>query len=65
MIGAVGKALVWIAVSVVVVLAILLPVVIVTGMFGGQRLAGTIALMGLIMLALGVAWYVRTRGGNA
>ena len=57
------KILVWMAVGVVVVLAILLPVVVVTGMFGGQPLAGTIALVGLIGLALGVAWYVRTHGG--
>ena len=62
--GTVGKALVWIAVGVVVVLAILLPVVIVTGMFGAQPWAGTIAFVGLIMLAFGVAWYVGTRRGT-
>jgi hypothetical protein len=56
------KLLVWVAVVFVVVLAILLPVVVVTGMFGGHPVAGTIALIGLVLLALGVAWYVRTHG---
>ena len=56
------KALTWIAVAGVVILAILLPVIIVTGMFGGEPLAGTVALIGMVLLAFGVAWYVRTRG---
>jgi hypothetical protein len=56
------KLLTWIAVAAVVILAILLPVIIVTGMFGGEPLAGTIALIGLVLLAFGVAWYVHTRG---
>jgi hypothetical protein len=41
-------------------LAILLPV-LVTGVFGGQPLAGTLALVGLVLLAFGVAWYLRAR----
>ena len=40
-------------------LAILLPVIVVTGMFGGEPLAGTVALIGMVLLAFGVAWYVR------
>jgi uncharacterized membrane protein len=56
------RLLIWIAVAAIVVLAILLPVVVVTGMFGGKPLAGTIALVGLILLAFGVAWYVHTHG---
>jgi hypothetical protein len=56
------KLLVWIAVVAVVILAIVLPVVVVTGMFGGHPLAGTIALIGLVLLAFGVAWYVQTHG---
>jgi hypothetical protein len=59
---AVTRALVWVAVIVVVVLAIVLPVIIVTGLFGGQPLMGTIALVGLVLLAFGVAWYVRNHG---
>jgi hypothetical protein len=59
---AVTRALVWVAVTVVVVLAIVLPVIIVTGLFGGQPLMGTIALVGLVLLAFGVAWYVRNHG---
>jgi uncharacterized membrane protein len=55
------KVLTWIAIAAVVILAILLPVIIVTGMFGGEPLAGTVALIGMVLLALGVAWYVRTR----
>ena len=58
----VTKALVWVAVAVVVVLAVLLPVIIITGLFGGQPLVGTIALVGLVLLAFGVAWYVRNHG---
>jgi uncharacterized membrane protein len=54
------KALTWVVIAVVVILAILLPVVIVTGMFGGEPLAGTVALIGMVLLALGVAWYVRS-----
>jgi hypothetical protein len=56
------NVLIWLAISVVIVLAILLPVIIVTGMFGGEPLAGTVALLGLMLLAFGVTWYVRTRG---
>jgi hypothetical protein len=55
------KVLIWIAIVAVVFLAILLPVIVVTGMFGGEPMAGTIALLGLVVLAFGVAWYVRTR----
>jgi uncharacterized membrane protein len=57
----VKKVLTWIAIATVVILAILLPVIIVTGMFGGEPLAGTVALIGMVLLAFGVAWYVRTR----
>jgi hypothetical protein len=57
----VRKVLTWIAIATVVILAILLPVIIVTGMFGGEPLAGTVALIGMVLLAFGVAWYVRTR----
>jgi hypothetical protein len=56
------KVLIWIAIAAVVSLAILLPVIVVTGMFGGEPVAGTIALIGLMLLAFGVAWYVRSRG---
>jgi hypothetical protein len=56
------KLLVWVVVVVVVALAIMLPVIIVTGMFGGRPATGTIALIGLVLLAFGVAWYVRTHG---
>jgi len=59
----VRKAMAWLAVAAVVALAILLPVVLVTGMFGGQPLWGTVALAGLMGLALGVAWYVCTHAG--
>jgi len=58
----VTRALVWVAVTVVVVLATVLPVIIVTGLFGGQPLVGTIALVGLVLLAFGVAWYIRNHG---
>ncbi len=54
------KVATWIAIAAAVILAILLPVIIVTGMFGGQPLAGTVALIGMVLLALGVAWYVRS-----
>jgi hypothetical protein len=57
------KVLVWMAISAVVILAVLLPVIIVTGMFGGAPLAGTLALIGMALLAFGVAWYVRAQGG--
>lgn len=57
----VKKLFIWMAVAGLIVLAVLLPVLMVTGMFGGQPLAGTIALVGLILLAFGVAWYGRTR----
>jgi uncharacterized membrane protein len=56
------KVLIWIAIAAIVSLAILLPVIVVTGMFGGKPVAGTIALIGLVLLAFGVAWYVRSRG---
>jgi uncharacterized membrane protein len=54
------KVLIWIAIIAVVILAILLPILVVTGMFGGQPLAGTLALIGMVLLAFGVAWFVRT-----
>jgi len=54
------KLLIWSGISALVLLAILLPVIVVTGMFGGKPLAGAVALIGLVGLALGVAWYVRT-----
>lgn len=57
------KVLIWITISAVVILAILLPIIVVTGMFKGEPLAGTVALIGLVLLAFGVAWYVRARGG--
>ena len=56
----VKKLLIWSAIASLMLLAILLPVIVVTGMFGGKPLAGTIALIGLVLLAFGVAWYVRT-----
>jgi hypothetical protein len=58
------KMLIWIALAAVVILAISLPVIVVTGMFGGKPLAGTVALTGLVLLAFGVAWYVRSRGAG-
>ncbi len=58
------KLLIWAAIAAIVILAILLPVIVVMGMFGGQPLAGTIALCGLVLLAFGAAWYVRTRGAK-
>jgi hypothetical protein len=58
------KMLIWIAIAAVVILAISLPVIVVTGMFGGKPLAGTVALIGLVLLAFGVAWYVRSRGAG-
>jgi hypothetical protein len=51
--------LIWTAIAALVLLAVLLPVIVVTGMFGGNPLAGTVALIGLVLLAFGVAWYVR------
>lgn len=60
MLETIRKASTWIAIAAVVILAILLPVIIVTGMFGGEPLAGTVALIGMILLAFGVAWYVRS-----
>jgi hypothetical protein len=56
------KLIVWLVVVAVVALAILLPVIVVTGMFGGHPATGTLALIGLVLLAFGVAWYVRTHG---
>ena len=61
MMETITKVLTWIVIAAVVILAILLPVIVVTGMFGGEPLAGTIALLGMVLLAFGVAWYVRTR----
>jgi hypothetical protein len=58
----VAKLLIWCALIGLVILAIVLPVIVVTGMFGGKPLAGTVALIGLALLAFGVAWYVRHRG---
>jgi hypothetical protein len=58
--NAVKKLLIWSGITAVVLLAIVLPVIVVTGMFGGKPLAGTIALIGLVLLAFGVTWYVRT-----
>ena len=55
------RALAWVAIAAVICLAILLPVIVVTGMFGGEPLAGTVALIGMVLLAFGVAWYVRNR----
>lgn len=59
---ALSKLLIWLAISALILLAIVLPVIVVTGMFGGEPLAGTVALIGMVLLAFGVAWYVRTRG---
>jgi uncharacterized membrane protein len=56
------KVLTWVTIAVVVILAVLLPVIVVTGMFGGKPLAGTVALIGMVLLAFGVAWYVRRHG---
>jgi hypothetical protein len=58
--GSIKKLLIWSIIAALVFLAILLPVVVVTGMFGGKPLAGTLALIGLVLLAFGTAWYVRT-----
>ena len=58
----VAKILVWLAIIAVITLAILLPVVIVSGFFGGRPFAGSIALVGMILLAFGVAWYVYNHG---
>jgi uncharacterized membrane protein len=56
----VKKLLIWSAIAALVLLAILLPVIVVTGMLGGNPQAGTIALIGVVLLAFGVAWYVRS-----
>ena len=58
------KVLTWIAIVAVVIMAILLPVLVVTGMFGNQPLVGTVALIGTVLLAFGVAWYVRSHNGR-
>jgi uncharacterized membrane protein len=58
------KVLTWIAIVAVVIMAILLPVLVVTGMLGNQPLAGTVALIGMVLLAFGVAWYVRSHNGR-
>jgi len=55
------KLFIWSGIAALVLLAILLPVIVVTGMFGGKPLAGTVGLIGLVMLAFGVAWYVRSQ----
>jgi hypothetical protein len=54
------KLFIWMAVAGLVVLAILLPV-LVAGVFGDHPLAGTFALVGLVLLAFGVAWYLRAQ----
>jgi hypothetical protein len=59
--GIVKKLMIWSGILVVVILAILLPMIIVTDLFGGQPLAGSIALIGLVFLAFSAARYVRTR----
>lgn len=56
------KVLIWVAITVLVLLAILLPVIIVTGMFGGAPLGGIVALIGVMLLAYGVVWFVRVQG---
>ena len=61
MLETIRKALIWIAILALVMLAIFLPVMVVTGMFGGDALAGTLALIGMALLAFGVAWYVRAQ----
>ena len=61
MLDLIRKVLSWVAITTVVILAILLPVIVVTGMCGGEPLAGTLALIGIVLLAFGVAWYVRSR----
>jgi hypothetical protein len=58
--ASIRKLFIWLAVAGLVVLAILLPV-LVTGVFRGRPLAGTFALVGLVLLAFGVAWFVRTQ----
>jgi hypothetical protein len=55
------RVLTWIAIAAVICLAILLPVIVVTGLFGGEPLAGTVGLIGMVLLAFGVVWYVRSR----
>jgi uncharacterized membrane protein len=55
------RVLAWVAIAAVICLAILLPVIVVTGMFGGEPLAGTVGLIGMVLLAFGVVWYVRSR----
>jgi uncharacterized membrane protein len=58
------QVLTWIAIVAVVIMAVLLPVLVVTGMFGNQPLAGTVAFIGMVLLAFGVAWYVRSHNGR-
>ena len=55
------RVLAWVAIAAVICLAILLPVIVVTGMFGGEPVAGTVGLIGMVLLAFGVVWYVRRR----
>jgi len=59
------KLLILGGISALVLLVVLLPVIVLTGMFGGKPLAGTIALIGLVVLAFGVAWYVRTHAQSS
>jgi hypothetical protein len=54
------RLFIWIAIAGLVALAGLLPV-LVTGVFRDQPLAGTLTLVGLVLLAFGVAWYVWVR----
>jgi hypothetical protein len=58
---AIKKLFIWMASAGLTILAILLPIVVVTDVFGGHPLAAPLALVGLVLLAFGVAWYVRTR----
>jgi hypothetical protein len=59
------RVLAWAAIAAAVILAVLLPVIVVTGMFGGEPLAGTVALIGMVLLAFGVAWYVRSHNAGS
>lgn len=52
------KLLRWLAVTLIVLLVILLPVVLVTGMFGGAPFGNIVALIGVMLLAYGVMWFV-------
>jgi hypothetical protein len=52
--------LIWGAIAALVLLAVFLPVIVVTGMLGENPVVGTIALIGVVLLAFGVARYVRS-----